>query len=298
MRYNHRWLLECTLLRIKAPKAYRHLKDQDLLPVPCISTIQKLLGAFSVQFGICQFAMDALERFVQGKTFNETLAFIGHDEMAVAADVQFNSRTHEYDGLLNKDFMTGTPTEGKIIADHVMNFKIRFLLLDFEITVCTIPSKSALKGTAIYSAYLLILAQLELIGVHLIGCVSDGAQPNVAFWNQCGIVGWTSKGKVFNNKMIHPFRKGPTEPNYEDHPEMFIYFVRCTAHLEKCKRNNILNHGCVRVNCHFVSLLKRVCRPNYYYLRFQVVTKEKATTANWKFVVRLHSAQTSGKLGK
>ena len=104
-----------------------------------------------------------------------------------------------------------------------MNFKIRFLLLDFEITVCTIPSKSALKGTAIYSAYLLILAQLELIGVHLIGCVSDGAQPNV---------------------------------------------------------------------------LKRVCRPNYYYLRFQVVTKEKGTTANWKFVVRLHSAQTSGKLGK
>ena len=149
MRYNPRWLLECTLLKIKAPKAYRHLKDQDLLPVPCISTIQKLLGAFSVQFGICQFAMDALERFVQGKTFNETLAFIGHDEMAVAADVQFNSRTHEYDGLLNKDFMTGTPTEGKIIADHVMNFKIRFLLLDFEITVCTIPSKSALKGTAI-----------------------------------------------------------------------------------------------------------------------------------------------------
>ena len=108
MRYNPEWMMECVEFRLKSQKAYKHLRDQNILPLPCMSTMQKLLASLAAKYGICQFAMDTLEEFVKGKPFNDRLIVIGHDEMTVAADVKFNKTTKQFDGLLNEDYLEGT----------------------------------------------------------------------------------------------------------------------------------------------------------------------------------------------
>ena len=123
-----------------------------------------------------------------------------------------------------------------------MVFKAKFLTSDFEVTICTLPAKGAVKGTVVYSAFIILTIALHKIGVHLLACVNDGAQPNVTFWNKCGIRGETRKDKIFNNKMLHPARISPLDYEifFKDHPEMFIFFFRCAVHLMKCLSNYIL----------------------------------------------------------
>lgn len=44
MRYDAEWLMECLLMRIKSPRAYKHLRANMLLPLPCPDTIRRLIS--------------------------------------------------------------------------------------------------------------------------------------------------------------------------------------------------------------------------------------------------------------
>ena len=43
LRYTKDWILKCHLLRIKSIKAYQHLRDHDILPLPCLNTINNYI---------------------------------------------------------------------------------------------------------------------------------------------------------------------------------------------------------------------------------------------------------------
>ena len=51
LRYTKAWILECLLLRIKSRKAYQHLRDHDILPLPCLNTINKYIKHLKPSFG-------------------------------------------------------------------------------------------------------------------------------------------------------------------------------------------------------------------------------------------------------
>ena len=112
-----------------------------------MATVQKLIGALACQFGICPFALDTLEKFTAGKSLNERMVLIGHDETTAQADVKFNCETKCFDGLLNMDYTDEKQNEWTVIAYHFTVFKVRFVLSKFEVTICTISSKRAVKGT-------------------------------------------------------------------------------------------------------------------------------------------------------
>lgn len=40
-RYSENWMLLCLLFNIRSPGAYRYLQEQDIIPLPCTSTIRK-----------------------------------------------------------------------------------------------------------------------------------------------------------------------------------------------------------------------------------------------------------------
>lgn len=51
MRYSQRWILECLLLRIKSRKAYLHILNHNLLPLPSISTLNRYLQNLKPTYG-------------------------------------------------------------------------------------------------------------------------------------------------------------------------------------------------------------------------------------------------------
>lgn len=50
-RYTIEWVYECMLMRIKSPALYQHIRDREILPLPCNSTIRGYLSNFSGAYG-------------------------------------------------------------------------------------------------------------------------------------------------------------------------------------------------------------------------------------------------------
>ena len=51
--------------------------------------MQRVVSSFATDYGIGQFALNALEKFCAEKPLNERIFFVmAHDEMGVAADKQ------------------------------------------------------------------------------------------------------------------------------------------------------------------------------------------------------------------
>lgn len=51
MRYSKRWILECLLLSIKSRKAYLHLRNHNILPLPTLSTLRSYLQNMKPRYG-------------------------------------------------------------------------------------------------------------------------------------------------------------------------------------------------------------------------------------------------------
>ncbi|XP_064479090.1 uncharacterized protein LOC135392303 [Ornithodoros turicata] len=43
-RYTMEWVYECLLMRIKSPALYKHLRSRDLLPLPCVDTLNTYIS--------------------------------------------------------------------------------------------------------------------------------------------------------------------------------------------------------------------------------------------------------------
>lgn len=50
-RYTIEWIYECILMKIKSSSLYQHIRDHEILPLPCMSTIRGYLKHFSGAYG-------------------------------------------------------------------------------------------------------------------------------------------------------------------------------------------------------------------------------------------------------
>lgn len=50
-RYTEHWILICLLLHIRSPSGYSFLRDNEILPLPCVTTVRKYLSMLRVKCG-------------------------------------------------------------------------------------------------------------------------------------------------------------------------------------------------------------------------------------------------------
>lgn len=50
-KYSENWMMLCLLFQIRSPSGYKILKDQNILPFPCVNTIRKHLLAMKIGCG-------------------------------------------------------------------------------------------------------------------------------------------------------------------------------------------------------------------------------------------------------
>lgn len=81
MRYEAEFILECLMLHVKSPAAYRHLRSTKLLPLPDPSHLRRLMRGMSCKFGYNDFAVGAIEKEMLNKTFNEAMGTYLHNKL-------------------------------------------------------------------------------------------------------------------------------------------------------------------------------------------------------------------------
>ena len=64
MRYEPGWLIESLLLKMKSMKAYKHCRNNKLLPLPAVSTIRRLLSSSDVGFGFNELALENIGKML------------------------------------------------------------------------------------------------------------------------------------------------------------------------------------------------------------------------------------------
>lgn len=62
MRYSKRWILECLLLSIKGRKTYLHLRSNNILPLPTLTTLRKYLKNMKPEYGFDPHVFNMLKK--------------------------------------------------------------------------------------------------------------------------------------------------------------------------------------------------------------------------------------------
>lgn len=66
-RYTENWLLLCLLFHIRASGAYKFLRDQNLLPLPCTTTIRKYITIVKTDCGFDKQFFELLKKRMSKK---------------------------------------------------------------------------------------------------------------------------------------------------------------------------------------------------------------------------------------
>ena len=114
-RYSPSWLLNCLLLHIRGPKTYRFLRESEILPLPCKSTIIRYLKKSNTGVGFDEEFFDLFKKKldqVDAKIPGSRHGLIYFDEMQVRTSLGVNIKDITFDGLI--DFGPGVDASKKI----------------------------------------------------------------------------------------------------------------------------------------------------------------------------------------
>src|SRR5277367_2327148 len=100
-RYTSDWLLTCLLLHIKSPSAYEFLRNNEVLPLPCTSTIRKYLGMVKTKCGFDEKFFEAFARKLNKMDDMHRHGMLVFDEMQVRKSTAVNLDCMKYDGYID-----------------------------------------------------------------------------------------------------------------------------------------------------------------------------------------------------
>lgn len=233
-RYTSEWLLTCLLLHIRSPATYKFIRNNDIMPLPNVSTIRRYLSRVKVNCGLDDEFFQAFERKLKTENTFEKQGILIFDEMSVRQSIELNVKNMKLAGI--QDFgaqhnLTSRTVERR--ADHALVFMFSSLAGNFNQTVAVYGAKGATGGTCLAQLIMQVIRKLEKIGALVHGVVCDGATTNKKMWKEFCISG---KLNETNNKIIHPIDEN-----------RFLYFFSDAPHLIKCVRNRVLQKPFLKV---------------------------------------------------
>jgi len=117
------WLMECLLLRIKSPGAYKHIRNSKMLPFPHPTSLRRLISGQQCQFGFNEIALESIKASMNNKLQRDRQGSLIFDEIHLRETLDFNKATKRFDGFIdyaefNEEFL---PDSDKTkLADHAL----------------------------------------------------------------------------------------------------------------------------------------------------------------------------------
>lgn len=184
-RYTESWLSLCLLLHIRSPSGYSFLRENDILPLPCISTVRKYLSLVRVKCGFDSSFFNAFKKMSMKDAYQRH-GILVFDEVQVRKELSVNSKTMTYTGFANFGEAVKAPDE---LADHGLVFTFQSFGDSYSQPIAVFASKGPTKGTVLSQLVLKAIMLLEEAGTFVDALVCDGATTNRAMWTQFSVSG-------------------------------------------------------------------------------------------------------------
>lgn len=222
-RYTEDWLLMCLLLHIRSPAAYSFLRDNDVLPLPCVTTVRRYLSLVRTKCGFDTRFFAALKKKLAMKNEFQRRGILVFDEMQVRKEMRVHSKTMTYSGY--SDFGDTASSTSNDLADHGLVFTFRSFGDSYSQPIGVFASKGPTKGKTLAQLVLKAIFLLEEAGAFVDALVCDGATTNRCMWREFGISGSLQHTK---HSFIHPVDDARS-----------VYVFSDAPHLMKCVRNRL-----------------------------------------------------------
>lgn len=221
-RYTEDWLLMCLLLHIRSPSAYSFLRDNNVLPLPCVTTVRKYLSMVRVKCGFDSRFFAAFKKKMATKDEFQRHGILVFDEMVVRKEIRVHSKSMTYVGF--SDFGDAA-TASDNLADHGLVFTFRAFGDNYSQPIAVFASKGPTKGAVLAQLVLKAIFMLEEAGALVDAVVCDGAATNRNMWKEFGVSGAIDNTKHF---FTHPA---------DDKRNVYVFSD--APHLMKCVRNRL-----------------------------------------------------------
>ncbi|KAH9372240.1 hypothetical protein HPB48_003447 [Haemaphysalis longicornis] len=185
-RYTDDWLLLCLLLHIRSSSTYSFLRNNDILPLPCVTTIRKYVSMMGLKCGFDERCLAALATKMATKSPMERRGMLVLDEIQVRKELVVNSKTMTYSRLVDHG---QDDKDCKELADHGLVFAFAPFADSYIQPVALFASKGPTKGTVLSQLLLQCILKLEQAGIRIDGVVCDGASTNRSMWKHFGVSG-------------------------------------------------------------------------------------------------------------
>jgi len=162
--YSEKWMLLCLLFNIRSPGAYRFLREQELMPLPCTSTIRKHLSIVKTNCGFDLKFFDLLKRRMSTKNPNQRHGVLLFDEIQLRKGLYVNTRDLTYSGL--EDMGEEVEVCGNK-ADHGLVYFFQSLADKFSQPIAVFASSNSVKGylyvIIIYLVYIILFIRASSV---------------------------------------------------------------------------------------------------------------------------------------
>lgn len=227
MRYNSEWILNCLMLRISSPRAYKLISEMKMLPLPSLSRLAQILKGLPCKYGFNPVCLEAIQKQFHGKADEQRLGSLILDEIKLRQAYDFNKCSYKMDGFVDYGGVTNEGTNQ--LADHALVLMFVPLFESWVQPIAAFATKGAAPGKILAELVLEAVVRLHKHNATVISIVSDGAGNNRSMWQQLGVSG----------SMAAPCHKiaHPCLPDGK-----FVHFICDVPHAIKCVRNHLLKH--------------------------------------------------------
>ncbi|KAK3931680.1 Transposable element P transposase [Frankliniella fusca] len=255
-RYTTEWVYECMLMRIKDKKLYNHLRNHQILCLPCTSTINGYLKHYGGAYGFQPQILEMLKKKTEGMSSKSCRGVILIDEMKLTQGVYFDASTLQVLGfkdmgeecreLLGEDFnetvqnaYENLPFDPKAaqkkqrreksnekknrreknLGDHALVISFQPFRGKWVQAIACFLTRGNASDEELTKLVLEAVILLERSGLIVDAVVTDGATWNRSMWTKFGVTA--------------------DKPSAE-HPcdtDRCLWFISDFPHLLKCMRN-------------------------------------------------------------
>ena len=228
----------------RSPAAYEALKEFDVLKLPSKAPLQSYSGAFIHEPGAsARCISDQVSRYL---AFKEECGRLGKqdpkgdgalifDEVKVACQLMWNSRSHQLMGLamtsknlasLNDVYSLLQKSDTSKQTSYILQFLWRDLTSEFDIVGPYFTCSSSMEGKLVLACVLETIKLFQLHGLKTSILVCDGGSSNIAtIKTSHGCHGAYSLNKDQDDKYkVKPWMPNPYNPPHK------IFWLICPSH--------------------------------------------------------------------
>jgi len=240
-RYTEDWIMLCMLLHIRSPSGYSFMRENKLLPLPCIRSIRNYLQLIKTSCGFDEQFLQLFAKHLEGKEEYQKHGLLIFDEISLRQSISVNTKTLTYSGLI--DFGSEDLPKANDLSDkatHGLVFMFQPLADSYTQPIAVFASKGPVAGLTLTQLIIKAVVLLENAGAKVHGLVSDGAQTNRKAWKELGIRGHLNDCQSHVEHFVDSSRK--------------FFVFSDTPHLIKNVRNRLYNNKELLVILNFKCL--------------------------------------------